>query len=62
MNNYRIFGASDMVTVSREAWNDLQAYVQRLEHENDDLKAHVDEAETRIEELEATLYVVTNYQ
>lgn len=37
-----------MVTVSREAWDDMQSYIKRLED--------------KVEELEATVYVLTNSQ
>lgn len=37
-SNYRNFGASDILTITRDAWNDLQAYIERLEVENEQLK------------------------
>lgn len=53
--SYRNFGASDLVTVTREAWNDLQGYVQSLERENDSLKEQLAEADDYVCELEEKL-------
>lgn len=32
-----------LVTISRGAWNDTQAYIERLEKENESLKAQLSE-------------------
>lgn len=39
---------SELVTVSREAWDDMQKYIKRLED--------------KVEELEGVIYVLTNSQ
>lgn len=39
---------SELVTVSRDAWDDMQAYIKRLED--------------KVEELEGVIYVLTNSQ
>lgn len=53
--SYRQFGASDLITISRDAWNDLQGYVQSLEREVDHLKEELADAENTIYELEEKL-------
>lgn len=39
---------SELVTVSRDAWDDMQKYIKRLED--------------KVEELEGVIYVLTNSQ
>lgn len=44
-----------LVTVSREAWEDMSAYISRLEEENKSLKAQLSEADEYVCELEDKL-------
>lgn len=42
---------NELVTVSREAWDDMNAYIERLEEENKSLKEDLEKAYANIEEL-----------
>lgn len=42
---------NELVTVSREAWDDMSAYIERLEEENKSLKEDLEKAYANIEEL-----------
>lgn len=44
-----------LVTVSREAFDDMSAYIERLEKENESLKAQLSEADEYVCELEEKL-------
>lgn len=44
-----------LVTVSRDAFNDMSAYIERLEKENESLKAQLAEADEYVCELEDKL-------
>lgn len=41
----------DTVTITREAWYDMHAYIERLEGENKSLKEDLEQAYANIEEL-----------
>ena len=45
----------DTVTVSRDAWNDMQGYIDSLEREIDDLKNQLMEADEYVADLEEKL-------
>lgn len=42
---------SELVTVSRDAWDDMSAYIEHLEKENKSLKEDLEKAYANIEEL-----------
>lgn len=50
----------DTVTMTRDAWNDVDSYIGCLEADNKRLRSELEEAFDKIEELEATVYVLTN--
>ncbi|QBI89993.1 Gp5.9-like inihibitor of recBCD nuclease [Escherichia phage HZP2] len=45
----------DTVTIPRDAWNDMQGYIDSLERENDSLKNQLMEADEYVAELEEKL-------
>lgn len=49
-----------LVTVSRDAFNDMSAYIERLEKENESLKAQLAEADEYVCELEDKLNGTVN--
>lgn len=49
-----------LVTVSRDAFNDMSAYIERLEKENESLKAQLAEADDYVCELEEKLNGAAN--
>lgn len=51
---------SELVTVSRDAWDDMQKYIERLEEENKELEYHVNAAERYCLELEEKLNAVNS--
>lgn len=47
--------SSDLVTIPRDVWNDMQGYIDSLERENDSLKNQLMEADEYVAELEEKL-------
>lgn len=50
----------DLITIPREVWNDLNEYVESMEHEVEELKDYIEVLENNKAELEVIVNVLVN--